>query len=321
MSDQDERMHDNEDVDPVALERIGEFCHAMKTERGSSGNTIRNYETDLLAYARWARRSQVNPLCPNHRQLRRYLAELDSAQYARSTINRHLSALRGFLRWMVIAGYNSDNPAEVLMTLKRDKSLPHRISAQDMAAILSVHAPVDENGRVRQRTPVEMRNQAVLEFLYACGARVSEAADLRIASVDFAQAQVRVIGKGNKERIIPLHQLALVSMRAYLDGARFQLVGNAGDNDFFFLSVRGNRFSPDAIRKMFKETLAAAGVQGDYSPHDMRHTFASDVLEGGADLRSVQEMLGHASLSTTQIYTHLSVGRMRKVHETTHPRG
>lgn len=301
--------------------KIDEFCHAMRTERNASAHTVRNYCIDLEDYARWAERAHVDALHPNHRQLRRYLAELDSAQYARTTINRHMSSVRGFLRWMVIAGYSTDNPAEVLMSLKRDKSLPHRISADDMAAILSVHAPLDANGRVRDRTPEDMRDQAVLEFLYACGARVSEASDLRTASVDLDHAQVRVIGKGNKERIIPLHDLAVASMRAYRDAARSQLVGKNGDNDYFFLSSRGNRYSPDAIRKMFKQTLAEAGVQGDFTPHDMRHTFASDVLEGGADLRSVQEMLGHSSLSTTQIYTHLSVGRIRKVHQSSHPRG
>ena len=308
-------------IDPRVEARSDEFCRALINEQNASEHTVRNYRVDLCAYARWAQSARVEALSPNHRQLRRYLAYLDAAQYARTTVNRHLSALRGFFRYQVLAGYIQTNPADVLMTLKKEKSLPHRISNEDMAAILSVYAPLDEHGTVRDRTPSDMRNLAVLEFLYACGARVSEASDLRLSSIDFAQGQVRVIGKGNKERLIPLHDIALTSMKAYKDAARPRLVAREKPNDYFFLSNRGNRFSPDAIRKMFKETLALAGVQGNYSPHDMRHTFASDVLEGGADLRSVQEMLGHSSLSTTQIYTHLSLGRMSSVHQTAHPRG
>lgn len=311
----------HEDVDAHVAERIDEYCRSMKNERNASPHTIRNYRVDLFAYARWAQRNHVDALNPTHRQLRRYLAELDAARYARTTINRQLSALRGFLRYEVVVGYIEQNAAEVLVTLKKDKSLPHRIPPNDMAAILSVNASLDADGQVRTRTPEQMRDQAVLEFLYACGARVSEAADLRLISVDFSQGQVRVIGKGNKERIIPLHQLALSSMKAYADAARLRLLDGKQDPGYFFLSNRGNRFSADAIRTMFKRTQKLAGVAGDYSPHDIRHTFASDVLDGGADLRSVQEMLGHASLSTTQIYTHLSVGRMRNVHQQSHPRG
>ena len=311
---------DAEAIDTRLLAYIDEYCQALRTEHNASPQTIRSYATDLHEYGRWAERAGVNPLEPTHRQLRRYLGELDRAQYARTTINRHISSLRGFFRWMVVAGYCDSSAADALMTLRQDKTLPHRISPQEMVRILEVWGPLDSEGRVRKRTPEEMRNQAILEFLYACGARVSEASDLRCDSVDFSQAQVRVIGKGNKERIIPLHDLALRSMRAYYDGARSSLVNSQGDPGYFFLSTRGKRMGPDAIRKMFKQVQQLAGVTGDYSPHDMRHTFASDVLEGGADLRSVQEMLGHASLSTTQIYTHLTIGHMKDVHHQAHPR-
>lgn len=314
------RTASEEKIDPSVVALIDEYCRAMVNEQNASPHTVRNYQVDLYAYGRWAYKENIDALHPTHRQLRRYLADLDGARYTRTTINRHISSLRGFFHYQVIAGHASSNPADVLMTLKKEASLPHRIPNKDMVAILSVYAPLDEKGIVRNRTPEEMRNQAVLEFLYACGARVSEAADLRLPSVDFEQGQVRVIGKGNKERIIPLHELALTSMKAYKDSARSQLVNPNSPNDYFFLSNRGNRFSPDAIRTMFKKTLTLAGVESDYSPHDMRHTFASDVLEGGADLRSVQEMLGHSSLSTTQIYTHLSVARLRSVHKNAHPR-
>jgi integrase/recombinase XerD len=300
---------------------LDEYCTAMRVERNASEHTIRNYLLDLQDFGRWAERAGIDVLHPTHRQLRRYLGELDRAQYARRTINRRLSSLRGFFRWMTIAGYVESNPADVLQSIKEDKTLPRRIPRTDMAKILSVYGPLDEKGIVRQRTPVELRNQALLEFLYACGARISEASNLRLTSIDFREAQVRVIGKGSKERIIPLHELALESLRSYLDVGRPKLLKGHPASEYVFVSTRGNQMGTDAMRKMFKDTLERAGVDGSYSPHDMRHTFASDVLEGGADLRSVQEMLGHSSLSTTQIYTHLSAGRLKDVHHQAHPRG
>ena len=308
-------------ADDEVLQRIEEYCESLRTEHNASAQTVRSYRCDLLEYNDWANRHRIDALAPTHRQLRRYLAELDQARYARTTINRHISSLKGFFRYQVIAGHCQSSAADALMTLRKDKSLPHRITRDEMLRILSVWAPLDSDGHVRERSPQEMRNQAILEFLYACGARVSEASDLRTVSVDFSQAQVRVIGKGSKERIIPLHDLALRSMKAYQDAARSHLVSAKGDPGYFFLSARGNRMNPDAIRKMFKDVQLLAGLSGNYTPHDMRHTFASDVLEGGADLRSVQEMLGHASLSTTQIYTHLTIGHMKDVHHQAHPRG
>ena len=148
---------------------------------------------------------------------------------------------------------------------------------------------------------------------------MSEASGLTLEGVDFAQGQVKVFGKGSKERIIPLHDMALSAMRTYLLLARPKLLKD-GESDYFFVSTRGNQMSPDAIRKMFKESVRAAGLSEDLTPHDMRHTFATDLLSGGANLRSVQEMLGHASLSTTQIYTHVSVERLKSAHAQAHPR-
>ena len=231
------------DCDPRIVELIDAFCHAMRVERNASVHTLRAYRIDLMDFARWACRERIDILAATHRQLRRYLGELDRAQYL-----------------------------------------------------------------------------ALLEFLYACGARVSEASGLLAANVDFGSGQVKVFGKGSKERIVPLHDMAVSSMRAYATWAR-PLILRDRTCDYFFVSTRGNRMGTDAIRKMFKDALRQAGLDESLSPHDMRHTFATDLLDGGADLRSVQEMLGHASLSTTQIYTHLSPGRLKQVHARTHPRG
>lgn len=300
---------------------LAQYCHALAIEQNYSTNTIHGYQADLGDYLRWARRASVDPLHPDHRQLRRYLGELSQAGYARTTINRHLSSLRGFFRWLVITGTVEADPTAVLQGPKNARSLPRKISSEDMARILSVHSDRDFCGTPREQSYADMRDQALLEFLYACGARISEAAHLRLRDVDFAHAQVKVFGKGDKERIIPIHDVACGSMRRYLEVARPRLCDAERPTDRFFVSNRGNEMRTDTMRAMFKKTLRSAGVDQTFTPHDMRHTFASDLLEGGADLRSVQEMLGHASLSTTQIYTHLSPEHLKSVHHQAHPRG
>lgn len=308
------------------------FCDYLAGNRGLSEHTVRAYHVDVSDYLRWAQRLRIDPLCATHRQLRRYLAELDQARYSRTTINRRLSALRTFFRWLMAEGEVDSDPVSVLQGPRQGRKLPRVISAADMARILKVHARSTggDGASVQQEKASvevgskqwaeELRDQALLEFLYACGARISEASGLLLANVDFDLCQVKVYGKGSKERIIPLHDMAVRSLKTYATCGRPKLVEKAGE-PYFFVSNRGARYSTDAMRKMFKATLLKAGVDTTYSPHDMRHTFATDLLNGGADLRSVQEMLGHVSLSTTQVYTHVSVARLKEVHRLAHPRG
>ena len=308
------------DVDARLFSAIERFIGSWRTERNPSENTLRAYRIDLLDYARWAKRTRVDGLHPTHRQLRRYLSQLEQAQYSRATVNRRLSAVRTFFQWLNVNGIVSEDPASALSGPKQPQRLPHHLRPQDVAALLGVYGKrLDSQGR-DERTPSEMRNQALLEFLYACGARISEASGLLLCAVDFDQGQCRVLGKGAKERIVPLHDLALSSMRTYLLFARPLLVKDK-DCPYFFVSTRGNQMGTDAMRKMFKQALAAAGLPSTITPHDLRHTFATDVLSGGADLRSVQEMLGHASLSSTQIYTHTTPERLGAEHHRAHPRG
>ncbi len=314
-----ENAEEAEGCDPRMRDAVEAFCEAMRTERNASAHTIRAYRIDLLDYARWAHRQPIDALSATHRQLRRYLGELDQAQYARTTVNRRLSALRSFFGWMNMTGRADADPVCALQGPKQPKSLPHVIRPADMVRLLSVYGKRDAAGAPREQSPEDMRNQAILEFLYACGARVSETAGLQMGNVDFARAQVKVFGKGSKERIVPLHEMALASLKTYLAVGRPKLL-DGKRSDYVFVSVRGNPMSADAIRKMFKRALCAAGLDETLSPHAMRHTFATDLLTGGADLRSVQEMLGHASLSTTQIYTHLSPARLKQVHAQAHPR-
>lgn len=295
------------------------YIESLRVEQGASAHTVRGYATDIDAYLRWCTRTLNDPLAIDHKGLRAYLGELDAARYERTTVNRHLSSIRGFYRWLLIQGEIDGDPASVLSGPKQSRHLPHVIQPAEMVRLLCVHGPVDAEGNEREQTASDVRDQAILEFLYACGARISEAANLQLSDIDFASKLVKLFGKGRKERIVPLHDFCIVALTRYLDEARPVLLGSKQD-DHVFLSVRGNPMNADAMRKMFKEAVRAAGLDEGLSPHDMRHTFATDLLTGGADLRSVQEMLGHASLSTTQIYTHMSVARLKEAHAQAHPR-
>lgn len=290
---------------------IDRFIDSLLMERNLSENTARAYDEDLRAFERWLERNSIDPLTVSHRTLRRYLADLDAAHYSRRTVNRHLSALHGLYGWLMREGVVAQDPTATISGPKQPKSLPRLIAREDMERILNVSDV---------STPEGLRDQAILELLYASGARVGEAAGLKVRDVDFTRKQVKVFGKGSKERIIPVYDLALSTIGNYLASARPVLLGKKA-SDALFISTRGNAMSTDAIRTVFKGILERAGVDGSLSPHDVRHTFATNLLEGGADLRSVQEMLGHASLSTTQVYTHLSIAHLQEIHHQAHPRG
>lgn len=310
---------DEELCDLPGGQDVEPFCAALAAERGASSHTVRAYRDDVLAYLRWAHRQGIDPHRATYRQLRRYLAELDQARYARTTIKRHLSALRSFYRWLNITGRAAVDPACVAQAPKGERRLPKVITNADMVTLLGVFSDEDAFGEPRVQTPQEVRDTAILEFLFSCGARVSEASGLLTGWVDFPAREVKVFGKRAKERIVPLSRAGAQAMERYAREAR-PLLLNGKTSDYFFVSSRGNSVSPDAIRKMFKRALHLAGLDESLSPHAMRHSFATDLLEGGADLRSVQEMLGHASLSTTQIYTHVSPDRLKAIHKLAHPR-
>jgi integrase/recombinase XerD len=293
-----------------AVELVDRFLRHLSVERGSSPNTARAYSADLARYLDWAERTGVDPIGLTHRQLRLYLAELDRAGYARRTVARRLSAVRSLFAYLVAEGLTPSDPSSVLTAPKIPSRLPKIVSADAVTAILE--SP-DVN------TPTGLRDRAVLELLYATGARVSEVSDLRLGDLDLTQGQITVMGKGSKQRIVPLHRVAAESVRAYVATARPKLA-KAHSDDHVFLSTRGLPLSSDAIRRLFKQALSKVGAAHSLSPHAMRHTFATHLLEGGADLRTVQELLGHIALSTTQIYTHLSVKRLQDVHRNAHPR-
>lgn len=288
---------------------VEEFLEHLQAVRALSPHTVRAYTSDLARYTEWAKRQDLDALTLSHRQLRGYLAEMDTACYSRTTIARRLSSVRSLFAYAVERGYIDSNPAAVLATPKRGRRLPKTVSPAVIDALLDAPSP---------STSVGMRDRAVIELLYATGARVGEVSSLNVASIDMHQSTVRVMGKGDKERILPMHYTATRRLHVYLAEARPQLLRSP--TDALFLSSRGNRFSADAIRRMLKRHISATGTNLDISPHTIRHTFATHMLDAGADLRTVQELLGHVALSTTQIYTHVGKGRLQRVHRDSHPR-
>ena len=301
-------------------ELASSYLDTLTFERNLSKNTVKAYREDLQEYAAWSAREGIDPLNPSKRGVRMYLAYLDQAGYTRRTVNRRLSALKGFFGWACARGSVEVDPVSSLHGPKSEKHLPKVIPPAEMDRVLSVHGPLAEGRQDLLQRASELRDQAVLEMMYACGARISEASSLILENVDLKAGQLRLFGKGAKERIVPIHELACAALSRYLAEGRGVLEGPSSGS-WVSLSRRGLRYSEDAIRQMFKRTLGLAGLDGIYTPHDLRHTFATDVLAGGADLRSVQEMLGHASLSTTQIYTHLTPERLQEAKKLAHPRG
>lgn len=293
---------------------VADYLAFLEGVRNLSEHSVRAYATDLAAYAAWGRREGVPLRGAGHRDLRRYLAYLTRAGYSTKTVNRHLSAIRGLYRWLVGEGRLDADAAAALASPKASRTLPRTMSDADVAELV---ASCDEGD------PVGLRDRALIELLYATGARISEASRLDLGDLDRSQGQVRLFGKGSKERVVPIYRRALAAIEAYLDRSRPGLAAKARgpQTSALFVSTRGNRMSADALRTAFERRAARAGLDSDVTPHAMRHTFATELLSGGADLRSVQELLGHESLSTTQIYTHLSVERLKEATRQAHPRG
>lgn len=294
----------------IANEYVDRFLTHLAVERGYSPQTVRAYSSDLARYLEWAARSGIDPLNATHRQLRLYLAELDRARYARRTVARRIAALRSFFSYLVSEDLAVSDPSAILMTPKMPARLPRVVPADTLRALLD--APDNQ-------TATGLRDGALLELLYATGIRVGELVGLSVGDVDLAQGQAVVFGKGSKERIVPLHHLAVDRLRTYLRDGRPRLLKDH-PTDILFLSTRGRPLSPEAVRRILNRHLTAAGATISVSPHALRHTFATHLVEGGADLRTVQELLGHIALSTTQIYTHVSMKRLQDVHRTAHPR-
>ena len=285
------------------------FQRYLTDERNLSPHTSRAYVRDIREFKEFCTRQGLDDDRDLQRVdallLRRFLAEL-LRRNQRSSIARKLSSLRMFFRYLVRENLLPASPAEELSTPKLNRYLPRTLSVDEAHTLL-------EN--VRERSRLGLRDQAIFELLYSSGLRISELTGLDVEQLDLQENLVRVVGKGRKERIVPVGRKAAAALRAYLE-----VRSDAAATGPLFLNARGGRLTARSVQRHLKTRLIKTGVLKDISPHDLRHSFATHLLDGGADLRAIQELLGHASLSTTQKYTQVSVDQLMKVYDQAHPR-
>ena len=291
------------------------FLRSAAAERDLSPHTISAYRSDLAQFAAWCDRVGGRAVADIDRKLlRRYVSFLsDENGLARRSIVRKVSAIRSLLKWAALQGMVVGHAADDVAVPKLDRPLPKVMKATDASALCEL-PPTDD--------PVGVRDRAVIEVLYGSGVRVAELCGLDLSDVDVDRALMRVVGKGRKERQVPMTRPGAAATQSYIDEARPQIVRanpRAPTTPALFLNTRAGRLGPRSVRALLDKYSASQGGR-PVSPHTMRHSFATHLLDGGADLRVVQELLGHESLATTQIYTHVSTERLRAVYEQSHPR-
>ncbi len=298
-------------------EAIDNFLDYLAVEKGFSENTIFAYRNDLHQLAGFveeeaAKRGTIPPWAAFDRQaMMSYLLDLKGRGYAATTIARKVAAIKSFFGFMVAEGALKDNPTRDVASAKVGKSLPKPIS------ISQVHRLLEQTTKLS--TPEAKRDKAMLELLYATGMRVSELVSLNLADLDTEGGYVRCFGKGHKERLIPIYERAVRAVKEYLTDARPRLARDS-EGKAVFLNRRGERLTRQGLWQILKGYAKSAELGTEITPHTLRHSFATHMLSGGADLRSVQELLGHANISTTQVYTHLTTEHIRSTYEKSHPR-
>ncbi len=292
---------------------VRSFLNYLKVERNASPLTMKSYGDDLIHLQEFFEEQHGHvpePSDINVSQLRTYVAYLHECGYARATVARRLACLRSFFRFCNREGICETNPAKPLRTPRAGRKLPHFLTTEEVGRLLST-PPANKNDGLRDR--------AILETMYSAGLRVAELVSLNLSDLDRASGIVRVLGKGRKERVAPIGSFALKALAAWLDVRKPDTTASAAEQDALFLNRFGKRLTTRSIGRMLEKHIKTAGLSIQTSPHTLRHSFATHLLDGGADLRSVQELLGHKSLTTTQIYTHVSTRRLKEAYEAAHP--
>jgi len=294
---------------------IAQFLRYLVTERNASALTIKAYREDLFGLVDWleaTRGETPRPGALSPQELRAFQAALQEAGYARSTISRKLASLRSFYRFAMRQGLASDNPAKPLRNPRRQRKLPHVLTNEEVGQLL-LAPPANSLAGLRDR--------AILETMYSAGLRVSELVSLRDGDLDFDEQLVRIRGKGRKERVSPLGSYAIKAIKRYAQQRlRDPKTESLGRDAPVFVNRFGRILTTRSVGRMLEKYIAVTGLDSRTSPHTLRHSFATHLLDRGADIRSVQELLGHKSLATTQIYTHVSAANLRQVYEQAHPR-
>jgi integrase/recombinase XerD len=296
-------------------QHVLDFLAYLEFERGLSRNTLDAYRSDLLQLGAYLQRTGVDALEAGHRDLAGFLSELAAGSEARppvapATLQRKAACLRSFYRHLRRSDVLTTDPTADLRAPRKTQRLPKVLSRDEVARLL---------GSPRGTAPAALRDRALLELMYACGLRASEAIDLEVGDIDLRLGVLRARGKGSKERLVPVGREAIAAVRSYLQRGRPALVG-LREERHLFVNQRGSGLTRQGLYKIVQRHAADAGLADKMSPHTLRHTFATHLLAGGCDLRSLQEMLGHADIATTQMYTHLSAERLKDVYFQAHPR-
>lgn len=290
---------------------INEYQYYLKREKGLSHNTISAYLRDLEQYRSYLEKTfnltKIDKIERSH--IEAFMKSLSKKSLSTKSLSRKLTAIKGFHQFLLIENETKDNVAFDIESPKVEKTLPQVLSVPEVVKIIE---------GVKGTDPLSIRNQALLELIYGSGLRVTELLDLKISDIHLTEGYVRVLGKGNKEREVPLGDLSIQALRLYLTKSRNQLTMNS--IDYLFLNQDGKRLSRQGFFKILKKLAKLAGIEQDISPHTLRHSFATHLLEAGVDLRTLQELLGHEDIQTTQIYTHISQKHLKDVYLNTHPR-
>jgi integrase/recombinase XerD len=290
---------------------IQEFIEYLGHEKGLASNTLESYGRDLRQYCGFlSEGTSQTPETASQATIVAYLMSLRKQGKATATIARRLAALKAFYQFMLKENYVTKDPTDELSSPKLERKLPKVLSVEEVEKLLN---------QPDTSTPAGIRDKAMLEVLYATGIRVSELVNLNLDDVDLKEGFVRCVGKGSRERVVPMGEIAINSLRMYLSQGRPKLMSNPKANALF-LNHHGRRLTRQGFWKIVKKYAAQLGINKHITPHTLRHSFATHLLENGADIRAVQEMLGHADISTTQIYTHVTKDRLKDVYARSHPR-
>ena len=291
---------------------LTDYQHYLRIERGLSANSIENYRYDIVKLINYLEEHeiQISPLKISEEKIQEFIYEVSKSMSARSQ-SRIISGLRSFFDYLVFEDYRKDNPLELIESPKIGRKLPDTLSTEEIDRLIE---------SIDLSHPQGERNRCILETLYSCGLRVSELITLKLSDLYFDEGFIRVVGKGDKQRLVPISPLTIKYINLYIDQIRAHLPIQKGFEDTLFLNRRGKQLTRAMIFTIVKQTAVKAGVKKKISPHTFRHSFATHLLENGADLRSIQQMLGHESIITTEIYMHLDRTHLKEVLEKFHPR-
>jgi integrase/recombinase XerC len=289
---------------------IEAFVSYLKHEKNASPHTQSSYKRDLDQFAEYLKRSRISLRKIDNVVLRGFLAVLYDKKIKKSTISRKLAAIRSFFQFCISKGWLEDNPAKIVATPKQEKPVPSFLSEEEMTDFLDLP---------RSDKPLDLRDRAALELLYATGLRVSELVDIDLEDLNFEERLIRVRGKGKKERIVPFGKRAEDCLTSYIL-SRSMINKDSVDEKALFLNYRGERVTSRSVERIVDKYIHLSAVRRKISPHSLRHSFASHLLSRGADLRVIQELLGHESLATTQKYTHMDLKKLLDIYKKSHPR-